>query len=115
MGKAYFKPSGHKDEDQGARHGTLLNAQLDETSKGKDDEAGRKLHDIVYPNDPRFVIKMDDDLKQLFRGIKLPRDMIDIENDLQKNGMKPATNTAKRRAMAQVHDITPKTKPKKKQ
>ncbi|KAK9152570.1 hypothetical protein Sjap_000050 [Stephania japonica] len=71
--------------------------------------------DIVYPNDPRSVIKVDDDLKQLFRGIELPRDMIDIEKDLQKNGMKPATNTAKRRAMAQVHGITPKTKPKKKQ
>ncbi|KAK9131604.1 hypothetical protein Scep_011132 [Stephania cephalantha] len=71
--------------------------------------------DIVYPNDPRSVIKVDDDLKQLFRGIELPRDMLDIEKDLQKNGMKPATNTAKRRAMAQVHGITPKTKPKKKQ
>ncbi|KAK9149952.1 hypothetical protein Syun_008261 [Stephania yunnanensis] len=71
--------------------------------------------DIVYPNDPRSVIKVDDDLKQLFRGIELPRDMLDIEKDLQKNGMKPATNTAKRRAMAQVHGINPKTKPKKKQ
>uniref|UniRef100_A0A5B6ZG83 TFIIE beta domain-containing protein n=1 Tax=Davidia involucrata TaxID=16924 RepID=A0A5B6ZG83_DAVIN len=70
--------------------------------------------DIAYPNDPRVPIKVDDDLKQLFRGIELPRDMIDIEKDLQKNGMKPATNTAKRRAMAQVHGIASKTKPKKK-
>lgn len=70
--------------------------------------------DIAYPNDPRVPIKVDDDLKQLFRGIELPRDMIDIEKDLQKNGMKPATNTAKRRAMAQVHGIGPKPKPKKK-
>ncbi|KAL3818087.1 hypothetical protein ACJIZ3_003992 [Penstemon smallii] len=70
--------------------------------------------DIAYPNDPRAVIKVDDDLKQLFRGIELPRDMIDIERDLQKNGMKPATNTAKRRAMAQVHGIPPKPKSKKK-
>ncbi|KAK4389317.1 hypothetical protein Sango_2268700 [Sesamum angolense] len=68
--------------------------------------------DIAYPNDPRAVIKVDDDLKQLFRGIELPRDMLDI--DLQKNGMKPATNTAKRRAMAQVHGIAPKPKTKKK-
>ncbi|XP_010261945.1 PREDICTED: general transcription factor IIE subunit 2-like [Nelumbo nucifera] len=71
--------------------------------------------DIAYPNDPRVPIKVDDDLKQLFRGIELPRDMVDIEKDLQKNGMKPATNTAKRRAMAQVHGIAPKSKPKKKQ
>ncbi|KAL0393511.1 UNVERIFIED_CONTAM: hypothetical protein Slati_4317300 [Sesamum latifolium] len=70
--------------------------------------------DIAYPNDPRAVIKVDDDLKQLFRGIELPRDMLDIEKDLQKNGMKPATNTAKRRAMAQVHGIPPKPKTKKK-
>ncbi|CAL5411232.1 unnamed protein product [Camellia sinensis] len=51
--------------------------------------------DIAYPNDPRVPIKVDDDLKLLFQGIELPRDMIDIEKDLQKNGMKPATNTAK--------------------
>jgi transcription initiation factor TFIIE subunit beta len=35
--------------------------------------------DIAYPNDPKVPIKVDDDLKQLFRGIELPRDMIDIE------------------------------------
>lgn len=70
--------------------------------------------DIAYPNDPRVILKVDDDLKQFFRGIELPRDMVDIERDLQKNGMKPATNTAKRRAMAQVHGIVPKTKAKKK-
>ncbi|CAK9141858.1 unnamed protein product [Ilex paraguariensis] len=70
--------------------------------------------DIAYPNDPRVPIKVDDDLKLLFRSIELPRDMIDIEKDLQKNGMKPATNTAKRRAAAQVHGITTKGKPKKK-
>ncbi|XP_043718775.1 general transcription factor IIE subunit 2-like [Telopea speciosissima] len=71
--------------------------------------------DIAYPNDPRVPIKVDDDLKQLFRGIELPRDMVDIEKDLQKNGMKPATNTAKRRAMAQAHGAASKPKPKKKQ
>ena len=70
--------------------------------------------DIAYPNDPRVPIKVDDDLKLLFRSIELPRDMIDIEKDLQKNGMKPATNTAKRRAAAQVHGIPTKGKPKKK-
>ncbi|XP_077230414.1 uncharacterized protein LOC143863588 [Tasmannia lanceolata] len=70
--------------------------------------------DIAYPNDPKVIIKVDEDLKQLFRGIELPRDMVDIEKDLQKNGMKPATNTANRKAMAQVLGIAPKTKPKKK-
>lgn len=40
--------------------------------------------------------------------------MLDIEKDLQKNGMKPATNTARRRAMAYVHGIPPKPKSKKK-
>ncbi|KAJ4710240.1 Transcription initiation factor IIE subunit beta [Melia azedarach] len=70
--------------------------------------------DIAYPNDPRVPIKVDDDLKQLFRGIELPNDMIVIEKDLQKNGMKPATNTAKRRAAAQIQGIPTKNKPKKK-
>uniref|UniRef100_A0A9I9DDA4 TFA2 Winged helix domain-containing protein n=1 Tax=Cucumis melo TaxID=3656 RepID=A0A9I9DDA4_CUCME len=69
--------------------------------------------DIAYPNDPRIQIKVDDDLKQLFREIELPRDMLDVEKDLQKNGMKPATNTAKRRANAQ-HVASSKPKPKKK-
>ncbi|KAK6947752.1 TFA2, Winged helix domain 2 [Dillenia turbinata] len=70
--------------------------------------------DIAYPNDPKVKIKVDDDLKQLFREIELPRDMIDIEKDLQKNGMKPATNTAKRRAAAQVQGVPSKPKTKKK-
>ncbi|KAG7015180.1 General transcription factor IIE subunit 2, partial [Cucurbita argyrosperma subsp. argyrosperma] len=69
--------------------------------------------DIAYPNDPRIQIKVDDDLKQLFREIELPRDMLDVEKDLQKNGMKPATNTAKRRANAQ-NVASSKPKPKKK-
>lgn len=70
--------------------------------------------DIAYPNDPRVPIKVDDDLKQLFREIELPRDMLDIEKDLAKTGMKPATNTAQRRAAAQVQGISTKAKPKKK-
>uniref|UniRef100_A0A2N9EQG9 TFIIE beta domain-containing protein n=1 Tax=Fagus sylvatica TaxID=28930 RepID=A0A2N9EQG9_FAGSY len=70
--------------------------------------------DIAYPNDPRVPIKVDDDLKLLFRGIELPRDMLDIEKDLQKNGMKPATNTAQRRARSEVQGLSSKSKPKKK-
>ncbi|CAI9089109.1 OLC1v1023617C1 [Oldenlandia corymbosa var. corymbosa] len=70
---------------------------------------------VVYPNDPRVSIRVDDDLKQFFRGIETPSDVIDMEKDLQKNGMKPATNTAKRRAIAQaLHGISNKPKTKKK-
>ncbi|KAF9602606.1 hypothetical protein IFM89_030212 [Coptis chinensis] len=71
---------------------------------------------IVYPDDPKVQIAVDDDLMLLFQGIELPRDMIDIEKDLQKNGMRPATNTARRRAIGEVHGIAskPKPKPKKK-
>ncbi|KAK1385426.1 hypothetical protein POM88_023161 [Heracleum sosnowskyi] len=57
--------------------------------------------DIAYPYDD-MGIKVDDDMKKLLRGIELSRDMIDIEKYLQKNGMKPATNTAQRRAQAQM-------------
>lgn len=68
----------------------------------------------VYPNDPKVMIKVDNDIKQHFREIELPRDMVDVDKELQKNGMKPATNTAKRRVMAQFQGITSKPKPKKK-
>jgi len=71
--------------------------------------------DIVYPNDPKAKIKVDDDLKHLFREIELPRDMVDVEKELQKNGIKPMTNTAKRLAAAQIDGVKPKPKPKKKQ
>ncbi|KQK23354.1 uncharacterized protein LOC100841072 [Brachypodium distachyon] len=71
--------------------------------------------DIAYPNDPKSKIKLDADLKDLYRGIELPRDMLDIEKELQKNGLKPATDTTKRRAAAQIHGQPPKPKPKKKQ
>uniref|UniRef100_A0A803MHI7 TFIIE beta domain-containing protein n=1 Tax=Chenopodium quinoa TaxID=63459 RepID=A0A803MHI7_CHEQI len=61
--------------------------------------------DIVYPNDPRVPIKVDDDLKQLFRSIELPRNFLDVEKELQKNGIKPLTNTAQRRAAAQIQGV----------
>lgn len=70
--------------------------------------------DIAYPNDPRVPIKVDNDLKDIFFDIELPRDMLDIEKDLAKNGFKPATNTAKRRAAAQIHGVAQTPKPKKK-
>ncbi|CAD6212522.1 unnamed protein product [Miscanthus lutarioriparius] len=70
--------------------------------------------DIVYPNDPKTKTKVDDDLKLLFRETELPRDMVDVEKELQKNGIKPMTNTAKRRAAAQIDGVKSKSKPKKK-
>ncbi|KAI9117865.1 hypothetical protein K1719_011007 [Acacia pycnantha] len=70
--------------------------------------------DVAYPNDPRVPIKVDDDIKQLFRGIELPTDMQHVERDLQKNGMKPATDTEKRRRAAQVQGISTKPKARKK-
>ncbi|KAK9950199.1 hypothetical protein M0R45_005700 [Rubus argutus] len=71
--------------------------------------------DIAYPNDPRLPsTKVDDELKLFFRRIELPRDMLDIEKDFQKNGIKPATDTAKRRAMAQSQGIQAKSMPKEK-
>ncbi|XP_066342172.1 transcription initiation factor IIE subunit beta-like isoform X2 [Miscanthus floridulus] len=70
--------------------------------------------DIVYPNDPKTKTKVDDDLKLFFRETELPRDMVDVEKELQKNGIKPMTNTAKRRAAAQIDGVKSKSKPKKK-
>ncbi|CAM8980268.1 unnamed protein product [Rhodiola kirilowii] len=70
--------------------------------------------EIAYPNDPRVVIKPDDDLKVFFRSIELPRDFLDIEKDLTKNGMKPVSNTAQRRAKAQNSGLPAKPKTKKK-
>ncbi|KAL6596357.1 hypothetical protein ACP70R_047721 [Stipagrostis hirtigluma subsp. patula] len=70
---------------------------------------------IMYPNDPRSKCRFDDDLKQLYREIELPRDMLDIEKELRKIGEKPATDTAKRRAAAQILGAPPKPKSKKKQ
>ncbi|PAN51313.1 hypothetical protein PAHAL_9G584900 [Panicum hallii] len=58
--------------------------------------------DTTHFNDPRYRITVDIDLKQLFWGIELPRDMLDIEKELKKIGEKPSTDTAKRRALAEI-------------
>ncbi|KAM3198274.1 hypothetical protein ACQJBY_073430 [Aegilops geniculata] len=58
---------------------------------------------IAYPNDPRSRMEVDAELKKMFHDIKLPQDMLDIEKELRKNGEKPATDTAKRRAAEQIH------------
>lgn len=97
---------------------TLFVFTLGFESCGSDVAAGklRSQEYIADPNDPRVPIKVDVDLKQLFRGIELSLDMIDIERDIPKNGMKLATYTAQRRARSDVHGISskPKPKPKKK-
>ncbi|KAK3011220.1 hypothetical protein RJ639_012372 [Escallonia herrerae] len=64
-----------------------------------------KKQEFAYPNDPRANIKVDNDLKKLFHNVKLPQDMLYVENDLKKNGMQPATDTARRRAMAQIRGM----------
>ncbi|XP_066357468.1 uncharacterized protein [Miscanthus floridulus] len=68
--------------------------------------------DMAYFNDPKYKITVDNDLKELFQKTELPRDMLDIEKELKKSGEKPMTNTTKRRALAQILDAAPKTKPK---
>ena len=46
---------------------------------------------------------VDEDVKQLYKTIDLPWDMLDIEKDLHKAGEKTQTNTAKRREQAPIH------------
>ncbi|PRQ33734.1 putative transcription factor TFIIE beta subunit, DNA-binding domain-containing protein [Rosa chinensis] len=73
--------------------------------------------DIAYPNDPKLPrIKVDDALKKCFRKIELPSNMVDIEKYLEKNGMKPATDSARRSVMVQslVGSSNCKEKKKKK-
>ncbi|XP_014752429.1 transcription initiation factor IIE subunit beta [Brachypodium distachyon] len=59
--------------------------------------------DMVYKNDPRMRMKVDKEFKELFHEMKLPRDMLDIEKELRRNGDRPATDTVKRRAAAQAN------------
>lgn len=71
--------------------------------------------DIAYPNDPKVQIKVDDDVKELIRSIEKPREFVDVEKELQKAGMKPATNTVRRKAAAGVQGVQPKKAKLKKQ
>ncbi|CAH2071088.1 unnamed protein product [Thlaspi arvense] len=70
--------------------------------------------DIAYPNDFKGQIDVDDEFKSLFREIKIPTDLLDVENELQKIGLKPVMNTAQKRAAAEFHGISNKPKQKKK-
>jgi len=74
--------------------------------------------EIAYPNDFKCEIKVHDDFKAMYRDTDAPSDMVDVEKELLKNGLKPATDTTARRAAAQMQGIPmnkPKSKKKKKQ
>eukprot|EP00897_Mesotaenium_endlicherianum_P009583 jgi/Mesen1/8653/ME000502S08009 len=69
---------------------------------------------ILYPNDPKVVIHVDDDVKQLFLGVELPREFTDLEKTLEKAGMTPTTNIIRRRLQAGLsHVQKPSQKQKK--
>lgn len=70
--------------------------------------------DIAYPNDFKGQIEVDDEFKSLFRDIDIPSDLLDVEKELQKIGLKPVMNTAQRRAAAQIQGVSNKPKQKKK-
>ncbi|VVB12299.1 unnamed protein product [Arabis nemorensis] len=69
---------------------------------------------IAYPNDFKNEIKVDEEFKALFRDIDIPSNMLNVEKELLKIGLMPATNTAEREAAAQMHGISNKPKEKKK-
>ena len=64
--------------------------------------------DIAYHNDSKVRMKVDDDVKVLFRSIEKPTEFV-VERELQKAGMKPATNTAKRKAVTLVKGVQPRS------
>ena len=53
--------------------------------------------DVVYPNDPRLSasssssVHVDADLQALLRGIEIPRDLKDVEKELQRAGQQSLT------------------------
>ena len=64
--------------------------------------------DIAYHNDSKVRMKVDDDVKVLFRSIEKPTEFV-VERELQKAGMKPATNTVKRKAVTLVKGVQPRS------
>eukprot|EP00898_Chlorokybus_atmophyticus_P003380 jgi/Chlat1/4042/Chrsp26S08846 len=51
---------------------------------------------IVFPNEPKVAIKVDLDIADVFRKTELPREPADLERELAKAGMKPASSAAHR-------------------
>ncbi|ESQ55330.1 hypothetical protein EUTSA_v10026795mg [Eutrema salsugineum] len=71
--------------------------------------------EIAYPNDFKCDIKVDDEFKAMFRDMEVPDDFLEVEKELRKNGFKPATDTAARRAAEEKHGVLmTKLKDKKK-
>ncbi|GKA46323.1 general transcription factor IIE subunit 2-like protein, partial [Tanacetum coccineum] len=60
------------------------------------------------------VTDLKDAYPTVMQDLQLPRGMLDVERELRKIGMKPATNMAKRNKMAEKCHILSKTKPKEK-
>ncbi|CAI5967935.1 unnamed protein product [Closterium sp. NIES-65] len=52
--------------------------------------------EVLFPNDPRIAIKVDPDIRALFRRIDLPRDLTDLEKELQRCGQNPAMPAVRR-------------------
>ncbi|KFK28665.1 hypothetical protein AALP_AA7G030300 [Arabis alpina] len=69
---------------------------------------------VAYPNDFKSGIKVDEEFKALFRDIDIPSNMLDVEKEVRKIGLKPATNTAEKEAAALMHGIPSKPQEKKK-
>eukprot|EP00271_Cylindrocystis_brebissonii_P004843 TRINITY_DN16762_c0_g1_i1.p1 TRINITY_DN16762_c0_g1~~TRINITY_DN16762_c0_g1_i1.p1 ORF type:complete len:279 (+),score=56.94 TRINITY_DN16762_c0_g1_i1:609-1445(+) len=69
------------------------------------------LDDILYPNDPKIQMTVDEDIKSLVRGIKLPS-FEEIEKELKRAGMTPSTSAARRESMLAA-TVQQKDKPKK--
>ncbi|GBG61434.1 hypothetical protein CBR_g21779 [Chara braunii] len=71
--------------------------------------------DIIYPNDPRIVIQVDEEIKQLVRSIEMPREFVTIERELEKIGSRPISNSLQRQAILGVpRHLQQKPKPRKK-
>ncbi|CAI5465877.1 unnamed protein product [Closterium sp. Yama58-4] len=52
--------------------------------------------EVLFPNDPRITIKVDPNIRALFRRIDLPRDLTDLEKELQRCGQTPAMPAVRR-------------------
>lgn len=52
--------------------------------------------EVVFPNDPRIHVTVDADIRQLVRSVDIPRDLVDLEKELQRCGQKPALPEVRR-------------------
>ncbi|GJP70483.1 hypothetical protein CLOP_g1419 [Closterium sp. NIES-67] len=52
--------------------------------------------EVLFPNDPRIAIRVDPDIRALYRRIDIPRDLTDLEKELQRCGHHPAMPAVRR-------------------